>query len=122
MKWIKQNPGEYCCGQIAVAVATNQSLKKIVKLVGHDSRTNTKTLVKSLKKLGYQCPDRLKVLKQKPKLALAKLTYPDTRNWHWVVIYKDKIYDGYWGNKHGKVRWKKSWKITSYLPIKKIKG
>lgn len=105
------------CGQIALSVITGESLKEIIKLVGHNSSTKTKTLIRVLRELKYKCPNRLIKLKQKPVLAIAKLSYPDKSNWHWVVINKDKIYDGLNGNRKGEVNWHPSRRITSYLPI-----
>ena len=116
-KWIKQ-PDKPLCGQIAVAVIGKCSIKKAIKLIGKDGYTKTKDLARGLKKLGFKCPTRLKVLKNKPELAIGKLSYPDTKyNWHWVVVYKNKIFDGINGNRWGKVKWEKNWRITSYLPI-----
>jgi len=121
-KWIKQSYSISNCGQIAVSVITGISIKRISAIIGKDEETKTKDLVKSLRELGYRCPNRLKVFKKNiPQLAIGKLSYPNTTyNWHWVAIINDKIYDGRYGNKNGKVKWKKDWKITSYLPCEKI--
>jgi len=122
MKWIKQKKGMRNCGQIAIAVATNTPYKKIVKLMKHENGTYTSDLVRVLRKLGYKCPNRLKVFKKnKPQLAIARLTYPHKSNYHCVAIDGNKIYDGCYGNKKGKVKWDKGWRITSYLPIKEKK-
>ena len=118
MKWIKQ-PRKPICGQVAVAVITGKPLKEIFKIIGHKHGTKTRELAKVLRKLGYTCPYRLKILKQKPKLAIAKLKHKLRRGWHWVVIDGDKIYDGVNGIKSGKVKWKRGYKLTSYLPIEK---
>ena len=119
MKWIKQKDNGKNCGQIAVAVITGCSIKKADEAIRCKKYTNAKELSNGLRKLGYKCPSRLKVLKNKPKIAIAKLKKPNKSNWHWVVIYKDKIYDGYYGNKDGEVSWEDSWRITSYLPVEK---
>jgi hypothetical protein len=117
-KWIKQPSDQYICGQIAVAVIAKCSVNKVIKILKNDKHTKTKELAKALKKLGFKCPNRLKRLKHKPKLAIGKLTFPYTKyNWHWVVIYKNKIFDGAYGNPNGTVNWEKGWRITSYLPI-----
>jgi len=118
MKWIKQY-NKPNCGQIAVAVISNKSVREIYKLIGHDGYTGTKDLTKALRKLGFKCPNKLRRLNKRPKLAVAKLSHPLAHSWHWVVISNNKIFDGNYGNKSGKVNWKKGWKITSYLPIKK---
>lgn len=125
MKWRNQKSGTKTCGQIAIAVILNISLKKAIKLVGHDTYTNTKDLIKILRQHNYQCPNRLKHLKRAPELAICKLSYIKKNNkyvshWHWVVIYKDKIFDGVYGDSKGNVTWKNSdtMRITSYLPIK----
>lgn len=107
------------CGVIAVSVIADCSIKKAIEVIGKNGRTSTKDLIRGLKKLGYVCSKRLKHLKERPKLAIAKLSIPNTHHWHWVVIYKDKIYDGVHGNKKGEVNFPKGYRITSYLPIKK---
>ena len=116
-KWIKQ-PNKPICGQVAIAVVIGKSLKEIIKIFGHEHGTKTKELVKVLRKFGYSCPNKLKRLKQKPELAIGKLKHKLKKGWHWVVIDRDKIYDGVRGTKAGKVKWKRGYKITSYLPIK----
>lgn len=116
-RWKKQ-PNKPICGQVAVSVIANCSIKKAIEVVCKKGRTKTKDLAKGLRKLGFKCPLRLQRLKEKPELAIAKLKN-HKYNWHWVVIYKDKIFDGTYGDKFGNVNWKKNWRITSYLPIKK---
>jgi len=92
-KWIKQDKRR-CCGQIAVAVITGRSLKYIIKLIGHDHGTQTRELARVLWKLGYKCPSRLKRLKERPKLAIAKLSHKLRHGWHWVVIDRKKFMMG----------------------------
>ena len=116
-KWKKQ-PNKPICGQVAVSVIANCSIEKAIRAVGKTGRTKTVDLVRGLRKLGFTCPSRLQILKEKPELAIAKLKN-HKYNWHWVVIYKDKIFDGIYGDRFGNVKWKKWWRITSYLPIKK---
>lgn len=120
MKWKKQYDKRNC-GQIAVAVITGKSLRKVYEIIGHDKATSTKDLAKALRKFGYSCPNRLKRLKEKPKLAIAKLSHKLRSGWHWIVIDRNKIYDGNYGTKNGTVKWKQGHKVTSYLPIKKRK-
>ena len=117
MRFHKQIKGVYNCGQIALCVITGKPLEEIIELVGHNGYTKTKDLARVLHKLGYICPTKLRRLGTKPELAIARLSYPNTRYWHWVVIHKDKIYDGRNGNEKGEVKWRKGLKITSYLPI-----
>jgi hypothetical protein len=119
LKWIRQSnkPNR---GLIAIRVISGCSMNEVIKLTKCKDKTKTKDLSRALRKLGYNCPNKLIRLKQKPNLAIAKLTYPNTHNWHWVVIENNKIFDGIFGNKNGEVKWKKNWKITSYLPIRKI--
>ena len=119
MRWRKQIKGKHNCGVIAVAVIANCSIEMAEKAIGETGYTNTKDLQRGLENLGFQCPGRLKRLKIRPKLAIAKLSYPNTYKWHWVVIYKEKIFDGIYGNKEGFADWGKEWRITSYLPIEK---
>lgn len=107
------------CGVIAVAVIADCSIKKAIEVIGKNGNTKTKDLARGLEKLGYECPERLQRLKERPKLAIAKLSIPNTHRWHWVVIGGDKIYDGVHGNKKGEVSFPEGYRITSYLPITK---
>jgi len=121
-KWIKQKEDENNCGQIAISVITGRPLKTVIKIIGHNSYTTTRELAKCLNKLRYKCPNRLRRLKNKPKLAIGKLSLRwEKRDWHWVVIINNKIYDGIWGNSKGEADYNSIGKITSYLPILKKK-
>ena len=120
MRWRKQKSNNPNCGIIAVAVIANCSIKKAIEAIGSDGETSTEDLAKGLRKLGFKCPNKLKVFKKNiPKLAIAKVSIPDTHHWHWVAIYNDKIFDGVNGNKNGNVFWRNGWRMTSYLPIEK---
>jgi len=119
-KWRKQKPKKRNCGIIAVAIIANCSIKKAEEAIGKTGRTKTKDLQRGLRNLGYNCPSKLKRLKNRPELAIAKLKYPNSHNWHWVVIYKEKIFDGVYGDKNGNVKWDEGDKISSYLPIEKL--
>lgn len=118
-KWKKQ-PNKPICGQIAVSVIANCTIEKAIKVIGKHRYTKTLDLARGLRKLGFICPSRLQRLKEKPELAIAKVSIPNTNYyWHWVVIYKDKIFDGRYGDRFGNVKWKRGWRITSYLPVEK---
>lgn len=114
--WKKQKKDTWYCGQVAVSIILRKSLKEIFKLFGHKGSTTTEDLIKVLRKNGIKCGKKLE--RKRGNLAIAKLTYPDTNNWHWVVVHGDKIYDGVRGKRNGTVDWDKSWRLTSYLNIK----
>lgn len=120
-KWICQLPKSHNCGPIAVAVLAEVSLDEAVKAIGKKGSTSTKRLVQGLRKLGYDCPDRLVRHKLPfPPLALGKLVDPARKSgWHWVAIADGLIYDGVNGTPDGKVIWKPKWYISSVLPITK---
>jgi len=121
-QWIEQSLKKKNCGVIAVAVIAEISVALAAEKIGKDGPINTKQLVKGLRKLGYECPDRLKRM-PRPPLGIAKLTDPKRKSgWHWVVVDGDKIYDGINGLPDGTVNWDKSWKMTSFLPVKKFMG
>ena len=114
--WKKQSKNKKNCGTIAVSIVAKCSIKTAEQAIGEINRTTTKELIKGLKQLRIKCDKRLK-RKKCPKLAIAKLIYPNKKNWHWVVVSGDKIFDGIYGKRNGTVKWKRSWKITSYLEI-----
>ena len=115
-RWIAQ-PDKQCCGQIAVAIVANISLKESIEIFGHDSYTSTKDIVHVLKFLGFICNKHLK-RKRTSILCIAKVWRPEWKqNWHWVVLKGNKIYDGVYGDKTGKAKWPVGAKITSCLNI-----
>lgn len=120
--WIEQKPNKKNCGVIAVAVIANIPVSLAAETIGKDGATTTKQLVKALRKLGYDCPDRCKKM-PRPLLGLGQMRRPKRKSgWHWVVVDGDKIYDGINGKPDGTVDWLKGWRITSYLPITKRNG
>ena len=120
-KWIAQKPGKKNCGVIAVAVIAEVTVGLAAEKIGKNGATTTKQLVKGLRALGYECPDRLKVM-PRPPLGIAKMVDPKVHKsgWHWVVVDGDKIYDGINGKPDGTVDWPNGAKITSFLPVKRM--
>jgi hypothetical protein len=120
-QWVKQPSGTKTCGQVAIAVIAGISLDEAIKVVGKKGCTTTKDLVKALRKLGFQCPDRCRKM-PRPPLAIAQLRTPERKSgWHWVVVDGDKFFDGINGNADGNVMWCGS-KMTSYLPITDLRA
>ena len=119
--WIKQKPKKKNCGVIAVAVIAEVTVDEATKAIGKNGSTSTKQLVKGLRALGYDCPDRLVKFKLPwPSLAIAKVVDPWRKSgWHWVAIADGLIYDGVGGTPDGKIHWPPRVRITSYLPITK---
>ena len=120
-KWIPQPSGKKNCGIIAVAVLTGISVEESAEKIGKNGATTTKQLVCGLRKLGYECPNRLVKFKLPlPQMAIAKMVSPSRKSgWHWVALSEGKIYDGVFGTPDGKVHWPIGAKMTSYLPITK---
>lgn len=105
---------------IAVAVIAEVSVGLAAEKIGKDGATTTKQLVKGLRALGYECPDRLQRI-PRPPLAIAKLVDPKRKSgWHWVVVDGDKVYDGINGTPEGTVDWPTGTKMTSFLPVKRM--
>ena len=121
--WINQPEGSKLCGQIAVAVVAKTSLKKVIKLIGHEKATTTRELAKALHALGYKCPMRcVRISKNVPisNLAICHLRTDRKSGWHWVVKDGIRFYDGCVKEcfgKRGEVDWPSHWRITSFLPI-----
>lgn len=110
--WKKQPKDVPCCGQLAVSVILKKNLKDTCELFGHSKGTSTKDLIKVLNGKEFKCDTKLR--RTRPELSIAKVTIPNSGHWHWVVVHKDKIYDG----ANGTVTWEENWRITSYLEIK----
>lgn len=107
---------------IAVAVVASVPVNVAAEHIGKDGATTTKQLVKGLRSLGYECPDRLQRI-PRPPLAIAKLIDGKRKGgWHWVVVDGDKIFDGINGKPDGTVNWSKKGRMTSFLPITKMQA
>jgi hypothetical protein len=78
---------------------TGASLSKVINLLGHRHGTKTKELVKVIRRLGYDCPDRLHHVKgvryalASVERALVKISWEHTSSWHWVAWADDLIFD-----------------------------
>ena len=78
---------------------TGESLSKVINLVGHRHGTRTRELVKVLRRLGFDCPDRLKHTKKieaalsKVSRALVKIKWDWRSSWHWVAWADGLIFD-----------------------------
>ena len=78
---------------------TGASLSKVINLVGHSHGTRTRELIKVLRRLGFDCPDRLKHSKKleaalyRVERALVKITWAETSSWHWVAWADGLIFD-----------------------------
>lgn len=87
------------CGQCCVAMLTGSSLRKVINLVGHEHGTKTRELAKVLRRLGYDCPDRLRHVKdleaslRRVERALVKITWKHVRGWHWVAWADGVVFD-----------------------------
>ena len=116
--WKKQDDNN-SCGQLAVSIIVKKPVKEIYKLLkGYKSYTNAKIIIALLRYYGIRCDSNLQFTR-KSDLAICKLTDTKDKNgyYHFIVIWKDKIFDGANGYRNGTVRWEKHWKITSYINI-----
>lgn len=102
------------CGQCCVAMLTGATLRRVINLVGHEHGTRTKELVRVIRRLGYDCDDRLraprdlaKELADKPR-ALVKLTFDTRSTWHWLAWADGKVYDP---------SLVEAWSLEAYLQI-----
>lgn len=131
MRWIEQK-GSNNCGQIAVAVLADVELEIIERMVGHKHGTNTHTLVRVLRELGFKCRDDCRV-RTRPEMGLGQVhdTFGVLRlrngeyirrkrhGWHWVAIDGPRIWDGVNGTKDGTVLWPAGYRLTSFLPVER---
>lgn len=119
---VRQPDDSTICGQCCVAMLTGASLRKVINLVGHKHGTKTKELAKVIRRLGYDCGDRLVRFKNSLRLvtverALLKLTPPEGRNWHWVVWADHKVYDPCHHEPIDSVHCYISGRVTSFLEV-----
>lgn len=84
------------CGQACIAMLAGTTFGEAVSIVGRDSATTTKDLVRALKKFGVLSNSRLVRLHNRQALpdACVVMLRPDGGGLgHWVVHYKGLIYD-----------------------------
>lgn len=97
------------CGQACVATLTGRPLEEIielskqVKISDRTGGTRTRELAKILRRCGFQCPSRLRIIGEKSlddipnailKLRTKKSYFLDWRgSWHWVLWWDRVIYD-----------------------------
>jgi hypothetical protein len=124
MKLITQPEDSSLCGQACVAMVAGISLKQAVEVIGHESSTTTRELVKALRERGVDCDNRLRrvgrIKPVLPKRAIIVIHRPKElqngrrEKWHWMLTWDGVIMDP--GN-----RWPEgypNWRITSYLEIR----
>jgi hypothetical protein len=73
-------------------------------------------LINILKKFKIKCDSKLR-RKRLSDLAIGAVKRNKIFSDHWVVVWKNKIFDGNLGLKSGKVMWHSDWKIVSYINI-----
>lgn len=126
MKIVRQPLLSMLCGHCCISMLSGVSVKKIIKMVGRDTGTSTKEMVRVLRKLKIKSGKKLRVVSKKsslPAKAILKIKYPKKSNWHWVVVYKGMIHDP--GASRGGIypieklheRYDPKVKISSYLEI-----
>jgi site-specific DNA-cytosine methylase len=116
------------CGHIAVAALTDLPLEQVKAAINKRGGTATKHLVKTLRALGYDCPNRCRSMSflVGSFFGLAQLRSPIRSGWHWVAIGGGLVYDG---NRSGPMPFaqyvayqKKAYnaRLTSFLPVVKL--
>lgn len=127
MRWIKQH-NHRNCGQIAVAVLTGASLKKIESMFGHHHGSYTRELVAVLRELGFKCPDRRKSTRKWPTKDFFGIIHireqGDKRGGHYVAVANGKVWDGCATKPMKLPEWIveeiiRGWRITATLPVEK---
>ena len=90
IRQVSQGDLDRGCGQACVACLLGISLEEAVTRVGHRRGTKTKEIVKALGVTGRLVQTRHR---QPTELCLLKVSFPETRNWHWVVKDGDTVMD-----------------------------
>jgi hypothetical protein len=90
MRHVVQPAGSNLCGQACVATILGISLKEAIKLVGTEGKTNTKQLVRALRKRGVMCKSKLTRGEPFYEAGDAYLVRTRSRDWknefHWCVV------------------------------------
>lgn len=108
MKIKLQPKGSNLCGQTCVAMIADISLDDAISSVGKRGLTNTKDIANALRKLGFECAD--KVTRYKNGLG-SEFCLCVVESKHWVV-YKDGLF---YDPAYGILLWIPI--VTSYLNI-----
>lgn len=128
MENIRQPSGSRVCGQCCVAMATSSTIEQAQEACGKKYSTPTKSLVKGLRALGAKCVSGKLVpiygeLYKLPRFAVLKVVINNRQSgWHWVLKYKDQIFDPASGTRTIEVfKNLPGYRITSYLEIYKMR-
>jgi hypothetical protein len=114
------------CGQIAVAVLTNQPLEVIEKLVGHTHGTRTKELSSALREFGFSSLNRRRVVREFPSKKWFGIIHTrkigDRRGGHWVAVANGRTWDGCANRSmpislYAEKLAEQNWKITAALDV-----
>ena len=100
---LKQPHNSKLCGHTCIAMLADISVERVVELIGHKRGTKTREVVATFRQLGFECPDRLVVLRDLRKgrlgmyaeleMSMVKITFPGLSSWHWVVVHQGQMYD-----------------------------
>jgi hypothetical protein len=126
IKYVKQST-DYSCGPTVMAMITHKTEKEIIKLLGNrfNKGLDPKDLLWGLEKLNIYCSrwikDGLWPWSEKAILSYAYYKYLHLPEYgHYLVYYKNKFYDPYWGERKDFFHWShaRDWiKVTEYLDI-----
>ena len=94
---LKQPPHSKLCGHTCIAMLADTTVERVVELIGHKRGTKTKEITTAFRQLGFNCPDRLIVLRGRPivelEMSMVKIAFPGLSSWHWVAVYEGAMYD-----------------------------
>lgn len=95
-------PSSKTCGQTCVAMAAGIEIDDAIKLFGHRHGTHTKSVIRVLKKLGFDVSSRLQRVtpyQPIPQRSICKMRFRRRdgkgwkNGWHWVLLWDGVLYD-----------------------------
>lgn len=92
-KYLKE-PTDLQCGQAVLAMLSDETVEKIIELVGTNRETTLKQMFLALDSLGIKySPERIEITQNTtlPKICILSLETP--RCWHWSLYFKGTFYD-----------------------------
>lgn len=116
MTFMLQPEGSSLCGQTCVAMVADIPLEQSVSVFGKRGCTTTKDVVNALRKIGFNCGDKLLLSKtnKKPDFCMCVLHYESLNQTHWSVWDGQQYVDPAYGILPD---YPEGFRVTSYLPI-----
>jgi len=94
MQLIQQPKRSKLCGHAVIAMVAGVNLAAAISAIGHRKGTKAPELRTALARYGVTVGEtKLTAHEEIPLRAIARVTRPRRRNWHWVLVWDGDVLD-----------------------------